>query len=169
MEDRHDADPWKTILASHGPKLLLCARLWTRSFADAQDVVQEAFVRYWRHQRALPGEPMALLLTSVRRAALDLARREGRRVSREEQASTGLDDREGPFHPPLLEQENKDALEEALQKLPTAQREVLVLKIWGELTFEQIATELTLPPGTVASRYRAAITALREHLTTPCS
>jgi RNA polymerase sigma-70 factor (ECF subfamily) len=167
MEEHRDADTWKTNLTLYGPKLLLCARLWTRSFADAEDVVQDAFVRYWRLQRNLPGEPLALLLTSVRRAALDLARREGRRAVREEQASSGTYDYEGPYSPPLLEQENKDALEDALRRLPPPQREVLVLKIWGELTFEQISTELTLPPGTVASRYRAAIAALREHLTTP--
>lgn len=169
MEEHRDADPWKTNLTLYGPKLLLCARLWTRSFADAEDVVQDAFIRYWRHQRTLPGEPLALLLTSVRRAALDLARREGRRTVREEQASATYYDRDGPFAPPLLAQENKDVLEEALQRLPPAQREVIVLKIWGELTFEQISTELALPPGTVASRYRAAITSLREHLTTPVS
>lgn len=54
-----------------------CARQWTRSLADAEDAVQEAFVGYWRRQRELPGEPMALLVTSVRRAADDLARRRG--------------------------------------------------------------------------------------------
>ena len=54
-----------------------CARQWTRSLADAEDVVQEACVGYWRRQRELPGEPMALLVTSVRRAADDLARRRG--------------------------------------------------------------------------------------------
>jgi RNA polymerase sigma-70 factor (ECF subfamily) len=40
-----------------------------------------------------------------------------------------------------------------------------VLKIWGELTFAQIATQLGVPPGTVASRYRYALAALRQHLT----
>jgi RNA polymerase sigma-70 factor (ECF subfamily) len=42
---------------------------------------------------------------------------------------------------------------------------VLVLKIWGELTFEQIATELEIPPNTAASRYRYALAALRKELT----
>src|ERR1044071_8475186 len=89
MEDLPEHDSWKTWFHLYGPKLLLCARQWTRSLADAEDVVQEAFVRFWRHQRQLPGEPMALLVTSVRRAALDLARRDGRRAAREEQAGDG--------------------------------------------------------------------------------
>src|SRR5438874_8880727 len=87
MADLPNHDSWKHWFELYGPKLLLCARQWTRSLADAEDVVQEAFVRFWRHQRDLPGEPMALLVTSVRRAAFDLARRDGRRSTREERAS----------------------------------------------------------------------------------
>ena len=49
MEDADNDDSWKTWFQLHGPKLLLCARQWTRSLADAEDVVQEAFVRFWRH------------------------------------------------------------------------------------------------------------------------
>src|SRR3954466_2803751 len=82
MEEPLNHDSWKHWFQLYGPKLLVCARQWTRSLADAEDVVQEAFVRYWRHQRGLPGEPMALLVTSVRRAAFDLARRTDRRAGR---------------------------------------------------------------------------------------
>ena len=67
MEDAPD-DSWQDWFQLYGPKLLLCARQWTRTATDAEDVVQEAFVRFWRHQRGLPGDPMALLVTSVRRA-----------------------------------------------------------------------------------------------------
>src|SRR5471032_1312414 len=68
-----------------------------RALSDAEDVVQEAFVRFWRHQRGLPGEPMALLVTSVRRAAFDLARRESRRTAREERAAEPADNRSPIF------------------------------------------------------------------------
>src|SRR3954449_7719919 len=98
MEDARDHDSWKNWFQLYGPKLLLCARQWTRSAADAEDVVQEAFVRFWRHQRGLPGEPMALLVTSVRRAAFDLARRDGRRSAREEFAADSLQVHAGAFH-----------------------------------------------------------------------
>src|SRR5215207_6269374 len=86
MEDAPAHDNWKAWFQLHGAKVLLCARQWTRSSADAEDVVQEAFVRFWRHQRALGGEPLALLLTSVRRAATDLSRRNHRRMAREDLA-----------------------------------------------------------------------------------
>ncbi len=157
-------DSWKNWFQLYGPKLLLCARQWTRSLADAEDVVQEAFVRFWRHQRNLPGEPMALLVTSVRRAAFDLARRDGRRTAREERASGDSEERVAVFRVPLESDERRAAIEGALQRIPPEQREVLVLKIWGELTFEQIAAELALSPNTAASRYRYALAALRHEL-----
>jgi len=68
MEDPANHDPWRQWFHQHGPRLLLCARLWTRSVADAEDVVQEAFVRFWRHQRQLGGEPQALLSRPLKTA-----------------------------------------------------------------------------------------------------
>ena len=166
---QHDHSTWTQWLEAHGPKLLLCARQWTRSLADAEDVVQEAFVRYWRHQRHLPGDPQALLITSIRRAALDHARRQARRTAREEKADGGLEEREGFFEPSAGEDaERRAEIEAALQRLPALQREVLVLKIWNELTFEQIGAALEIPPNTAASRYRYALAALRKELKASC-
>ncbi|MGY8716457.1 MAG: RNA polymerase sigma factor, partial [Verrucomicrobiia bacterium] len=48
--------------------------------------------------------------------------------------------------------------------LPSEQREVVVLKVWGGLTFAQIAEQLDLSANTAASRYRYALTKLREAL-----
>lgn len=169
MEATHDQGTWKQWLEAHGPKLLLCARQWTRCLADAEDVVQEAFVRYWRHQRHLPGDPQALLVTSIRRAALDHARRQARRQVREEKAEGGLEERDGFFEPqPGEDRDRRVEIEAALQRLPEVQREVLVLKIWNELTFEQIADALEISPNTAASRYRYALAALRKELKASC-
>lgn len=165
MEATPHDDSWKTWFQLHGPKLLLCARQWTRSLADAEDVVQEAFVRYWRHQRRLGGDPQALLFTSVRRAACDLARRDLRRVGREQRTE---DDREisaGLFEPQAEADDRRLAIEAALQRLSAEQREVLTLKIWGELTFDEISRQLDIPLHTAASRYRYALAALRKELT----
>jgi RNA polymerase sigma-70 factor (ECF subfamily) len=157
-------ESWKHWFHRHGPRLLVCARQWTRSLADAEDVVQEAFVRFWRHQRGLGGEPLALVLTSIRRSALDLARREGRRQLREQRAEDPLE-REPMLFEPLAEgDDRRSAIEGALQRLPEEQREVLALKIWGEQTFEQIGASLGVPPNTAASRYRYALKTLRREL-----
>ncbi|MBP6507751.1 MAG: sigma-70 family RNA polymerase sigma factor [Opitutaceae bacterium] len=165
MEEHPNDESWTDWFQRHGPRLLLCARQWTRSLADAEDVVQDAFVRFWRHQRALGGEPQALLFTSIRRAAFDLARRDQRRAGREERAEGGLEETESRFEPLAEADDRRMAIEAALHRLPAAQREVLTLKIWGELTFDEIARQLDIPLNTAASRYRYALDALRKELT----
>lgn len=165
MEEFSENESWKNWFHRNGPKLLLCARQWTVSMADAEDVVQEAFVRFWRRQRGLSGEPLALLLTSVRRAGLDIARRGIRREARE--AAVGAQDEDSPtlFEALADGDDRRMAVESALRRLPAEQREVLMLKVWGDLTFAQIADQLRIPPNTAASRYRYALAALRRELT----
>ncbi len=63
-----------------------------------------------------------------------------------------------------MEPEFDADLAQAVKTLPPHLREVLVLKIWGELTFRQIAETLDLPPATAASRYRYALEHLRTAL-----
>ncbi|MDR3227933.1 MAG: sigma-70 family RNA polymerase sigma factor [Puniceicoccales bacterium] len=162
-----DERDWKQWFAENGARFLLCARQWTRTKADAEDVLQEAFIRFWRHQRHLPGDPAALLVTSIRRSALDHVRRETRRTTRE-QASVLLDGEPVSWFEPADSAEDQ-MLQDALEALPDAQRQVVALKIWGELTFEEIARQLETSLNTVASRYRYALTKLRETLTTAYS
>ncbi len=154
-------DDWQTWLRANSRRLLLCARQWTNSYADAEDVLQEAFVRYWKHQRHLEGSPEALIITSIRRAAIDLGRSRARRVNRETQ-SYELGERTVSFE--FSDDDEARVLDAALQKLPAEQREVVVMKIWGELTFDQIAKELNISQNTAASRYRYALDGLRKHL-----
>jgi RNA polymerase sigma-70 factor (ECF subfamily) len=164
MEAVPDHDSWREWFERHGPRLLLYARQCTRSLADAEDIVQEAFVRYWRSQRKLAGEPLPLLFASVRRAAVDLARRDGRRALREMRADGGPDDSGPLFEVPVEGEDRRVAIEAALRRLPEEQRAVLALKIWGGLTFEEIASQLALSPNTAASRYRYGLEALRREL-----
>ena len=162
MPDAHADQDWRAWFAEHGARLRLIARQWTRSEADADDVVQEAFVRFWKHQRHLPGDPNALVVTSIRRAALDLLRRTDRRGIREK-AVAAETETVAWFEPeadPRLQ-----ALAQSLPLLPAEQREVVVLKVWGALTFDQIGEQLQLSPNTAASRWRYAMEALRKLLT----
>ena len=165
MEENPAHESWQHWFQHHGPKLLLWARQCTRSLADAEDVLQEAIVRYWRHQRQLGGDPRPLLFTSIRRAAVDLARRNARRLNREQRCAADAD--VSWFVPEAGAEEHTAQLEAAVRRLPDEQREVLVLKLWGELTFEEIARQAGIPPNTAASRYRYALAALRKELTTP--
>jgi RNA polymerase sigma-70 factor (ECF subfamily) len=160
MESIVSHEDWKTCFAQLGPGLLLFARRWTNSRADAEDVVQEAFVRFWRRQHSL--ENRALLYATVRSTALDRLRSEQRRARREATvARDGADHVDPEFSP---EDEGQQLLAAAVERLPNEQREVVVLKIWNELTFAEIGTVLEISQNTAASRYRYALGALKKIL-----
>ncbi|MEO7319337.1 MAG: sigma-70 family RNA polymerase sigma factor [Chthoniobacteraceae bacterium] len=155
-------EPWRTCYAQLGPKLLLFARQWVGSVADAEDVVQTAFVKFWRHQPEAGFEHYPLLYSAVRTSALDLIRADSRRGRREQVVATDPDE---PFFDATIERnESACLINSALQLLPESQREVLVLRIWGELSFAEIATTLGDSINTVASRYRYALDGLRRIL-----
>ena len=160
MERTHTDEDWKTCFARLGPALLLFARRWTNCRADAEDIVQDAFVRIWRRQH--PIENRALLYAAVRSAGLDRLRSEQRRSRREAAvALDGADHSEPRF---TTMDEGQQVLAAAVERLPDEQREVVVLKIWNELTFAEIASVLEISPNTAASRYRYALGALKKTL-----
>jgi RNA polymerase sigma-70 factor (ECF subfamily) len=151
---------WRTCLSEIGPGLLLFARQWTRSAADAEDIVQEAFVKFWRRNHQINNR--ALLYATVRSIALDFIRRDKRRARREAFVFADADQVVEPQFE--LEDEAQSALAAALSYLPQDQREVLVLKIWNELTFNEIAGALGISQNTAASRYRYALANLKKSL-----
>ena len=75
-------ESWTVWLDEHGAALVLLARHWVSTHADAEDVVQEAFVRFWR-SRASVQEPVAYLYACVKHCALDWQRGRQRRQQRE--------------------------------------------------------------------------------------
>jgi RNA polymerase sigma-70 factor (ECF subfamily) len=160
MEDvaTHDED-WKSCFAELGPGLVLFARQFVRSIADAEDIVQDAFVRFWRKQHSVNDK--GLLYATVRTTALDLLRRDARRARREATASADMDQTIEPqFN---FDDGSQRALAAAIDLLPVEQREVLVMKIWNELTFAEIASALTISQNTAASRYRYALASLKKN------
>ena len=160
--DITDEEPWRVCYAQLAPKLVLFARQWVASVADAEDVVQTAFVKFWRHQPDARPEHYPLLYSAVRTSALDMIRTDSRRGRREQVVASDPDE---PFFDGTIEQnENSDIINSALRHLPESQREVLVLRIWGELSFAEIANTLGDSINTVASRYRYALDALRRIL-----
>jgi RNA polymerase sigma-70 factor (ECF subfamily) len=154
-------DEWAVWLDHHGAALVLFARQWVASRADAEDVVQEGFVHFWRsRQRA--ADPTAYLYACVKHCALDWQRGRKRQARREEAAARP--EAETWFAGPLEQEERRAAIAAALRHLPENQREVLVMRIWGGLSFPQIAEALRISANTAASRYRYALARLREQL-----
>lgn len=146
---------WQTWFDRHGPALVLFARQRTNCYADAEDAVQAAFVRFWEH-RAIAKNPLTYLYSCVANAAKDQHRSDARRHERERKAWFVKTDAE--------KQVGTEGLEHAMVTLPNEQREVLILKVWGGLTFKAVAEVLAIPANTAASRYRYGIEALKSEL-----
>jgi RNA polymerase sigma-70 factor (ECF subfamily) len=158
----HDPDRWRRVLAEHGAALLLFARQWSASAPDAEDAVQSGFVKFWKNRKRARDE-LAYLYACVRSAAMDLGKGESRRRAR-------LTRHAGPaFEIPRDRAEREAAIEAALALLPADQREVIVMKIWGGLTFAQIGETTGVPMNTAASRYRYAIARLHAELSAEVS
>ncbi|HEX4348792.1 MAG TPA: RNA polymerase sigma factor [Verrucomicrobiae bacterium] len=151
---------WDEWLARHAPKLLLFARQQTRCEADARELVQDAIVEAWRKQAEGTVPSPGLVFGLIHHRAIDLARRNSRRSNREVIAYEAMP--QEWFAPEIEDRERARMLQEALNRLPAAQREVVTLKIWGELTFAEIAEALEIPANTAASRYRYALEDLRK-------
>jgi RNA polymerase sigma-70 factor, ECF subfamily len=137
----------------------------TRDEHDTRDLLQEVFVKLARQPDLLERarDPRAFLLRLAHNAAIDLIRRRGARTKYHEQFGA---ERMTPFAASADPDEAAFGAElsAALAELPAEQRAVVHLKLWGGLTFEQIAESLELSPNTAASRYRYALDKLRSRL-----
>jgi RNA polymerase sigma-70 factor (ECF subfamily) len=148
----------------HSSALLLFARQYVHDVADAEGVVQEAFVRMWKRgvSDKYPVKQQLYLLTKC--SALDFLRSEKRRKAREENYAVDNRVESSLFEIPMEKREVKEELMSAIDTLPPEQREVLAMKIWGELTFREISEVLETSQGTVASRYRLALETLKKRM-----
>lgn len=138
--------------------LVLFAKQWKH--ASAEDVVQEAFVKLMK-QKVFPDNPAAWLFTAVRNLSNNELRSQHRRKRREldVQGSKGL------FDVPDSEQkEELDRLIQKLESLDLEYREIIVAKIWGELTFEEIAEMTDSSRSSVHRKYQEGIRILGEKM-----
>lgn len=157
---------WKQTFNQVAPQLVLYARQLVASKSDAEDVVQMAFVRWWRRFPNGDAAHIPLLYAAVRTIALDQRRSDTRRVNREAKSDIAVPHENAPaFDPQPGQQEIAAIVEKALQDLPGQQREVVTLKLWGNLTFNEIAAMTGESINTIAGRYRYALQALQRKLT----
>ncbi len=153
---------WEQWLGRHVSALLLFARQQTRSEPDAQDVLQESVIDCWSRQPRGQVPPLGSIFATIRRRAIDLARSCDRRQARE--SASGTEVPQAWFDSAPEERERSRLLQEALMSLPEIYREAVTLKIWGALTFAEIAEALEIPANTAASRYRYGLEQLRKQL-----
>ena len=143
--------------------LALYARRWC---AAPEDVVQDAFVSLAR-QRAAPEQVVAWLYRVVRNGAIAASRRDRRRQRRERRAAAGRPEAQ-PAAWFASADDRVDAAEASrlLAGLDGETREVIVARLWGGLTFEQVARLSGCSLTTAHRRYQAGLTRLQERLGT---
>lgn len=161
MHESNDSNQqWEKWLEHSAARFLLYARQQTRSESDAEDVLQDALVESWKRSNGcVPPDP--LVYATIRRRAIDRSRQMDARVRRENKEIELLQWWEVPH----VEQRSERAyLLAAVRRLPESLQEVVTLRIWGELTFREIAELLGLPLQTVSSQYKTAIAGLKTNL-----
>lgn len=149
------------LLDEHAAALVLYARQWCSA---PEDVVQEAFIKLVS-QTTPPTSPLHWLYRVVRNGALSAYRSELRRRRHESAAASKIP---SWFLPTEAAGLDGVAAAAALASLPLEQREVIVARLWGGLTFEQIAELSGSSSSGVHRRYVAGLTTLRERLGVPC-
>jgi RNA polymerase sigma-70 factor (ECF subfamily) len=141
----------------------LVVRLGSR--ADADDVLQETFVRLARTRQKLA--EVENLVAYVFATARNEAARLLLRQARQDRLATALTP-EALFceasSDNLHDIETAECVAASLARLSEELREVVELKIYGELTFREISDVTSLPQGTVATRYRTALQKMRRQL-----
>jgi len=149
------------LIDRHAAALELYAAQWTTA---PEDCVQEAFVELVK-QPARPAHPAAWLFRVVRNRALSAARAHQRRRKHEAQAARAD---EAWFESAPDARLDAQTVTQALQHVPDEQREVIVARLWGGLSFDDIAQLTETAASTAFRRYEAGLAALRTRLRVPC-
>lgn len=140
------------LLDSHWGALVA----WIGATSDAEDIVQQTFVALAGLSEA-PKNPRAWLYKTTKNKAINAHRSSKRRQARHQLVSKS----ERAAAPSNSEAEASE-LRSLLEKLTQEQREVVAAKLWGQLTFDEIADLQKSSKATVWRIYNSAIEALRE-------
>lgn len=137
--------------------------------AVAEEVLQDLFIELIKKVDSLQvrGELKAYLYTAARNRSISVLRNEKVKTRcLKEMLNMKLVHANGQLDAfdYTIKTEQEKTINSAIANLPPEQREVVVLRIYHDLTFEEIADVCDAPQGTVTSRYKYAIEKLRENL-----
>jgi len=134
----------------------------------AEDLTQEVFYRAWRARRRYreQGNARAYLLRIADRLVCDYHRKSGREVTLDEESWKQIEPVGRVAEPPekLVREEAGQRLAAAMEKLTAAQRRVLLLRYYGEMSFAEIAETMDCPVNTALSHCRRGLLTLRKIL-----
>lgn len=153
------AERTELLYREHGPAICAYLRRWLGDRDTALDLLQETFLQAMRHPERLEeaASPRAWLFGIAR----NLCRNDIRRRRPTADLPDQLAEQSAPADPRLQQMRG------AIAALPARQREALQLRLREELSYEEIASVLQIPVGTVRSRLHNAVRRLREALSGP--
>jgi RNA polymerase sigma-70 factor (ECF subfamily) len=142
-----------------GASLVLFARQWC---SCPDDALQEVLIELVKKE-TVPRSPKAWLFRVVRNKAMNLARSERRR-SHYESSVSGSDTW---FETDDGSRMDAELAAQWIERLPDIQRQIVTARIWGELTFEQIAEVVDRPTATVFRSFHEALDTMRQRMESP--
>ncbi len=167
LKEKDGVVRFEEMIVPHMDAAYNLARWLTRDAHDAEDMVQEAYLRAFRFFGAFRGgDSRAWLLTIVRNTCYNwLEKNRARDVTTvfDEEIHTTEDDTTDPSAL-VLKSGDMEMLKESLEQLPVEFREVVVLRELEGLSYKQIAEIANIPTGTVMSRLARARERLKKIL-----
>lgn len=152
------------IYVQHKQGLFSLALSILRSAAEAEDAVHDAFVKLTKKDISDKGEPVAYVYATVRNTALDRLRRKKKIVDLPEFIFEDKKSQEALPGKSLQERERNFIVRKEIENLDDPQREVVMMKLYGGLTFEQISEALNEPLSTVSSRYARTLKSMKSKM-----
>jgi RNA polymerase sigma-70 factor (ECF subfamily) len=154
----HDGQPhWcEGLYDAKAAGLILYGRALGLDHGEAEDVLQETFMALMR-MPVPPARPEHYCVRSFRNRALNHRRSVWRRLRREWESQRWFESS------PTESTAERKAMH-CLAELPVEQREVIVLKVWHDCTFDEIGGLLEISPNTAAGRYRYGLQKLKTKL-----
>lgn len=166
--------PWLAdIYQTHRRGLFALALSVLRRPELAEDAVHDAFAKVARLKAMPTGQAVSYVFAAVRNAAFDLRVKQaqigasGRGTAEDECTPLDFAQAQTSCTPDVLAQlaEDKARVQTALGRLTHEDREVILMRLWSNLSFQEIGDVCKEPLGTVASRYYRALAQLKVHLT----
>lgn len=159
-----DKDAFALLYDQYAGALFGVVTKIVRSEEAAQDVLQDSFVKIWKHAASYQpekGSCFTWMLNIARNTAIDHLRKEKRNAASEIQTlETGVDIPAMAHHTPNVQ---AIGVKDLVHQLPAEQRLMVEYIYYGGYTQQEVADELGIPLGTVKTRVRTAVNALRKY------
>ncbi len=164
-----DAEAFAGLFRIHHDTAMRVASSFVRGEADAEDVVQESFVKAWRamdrFEVGAPFSPwMRAIVVNEARTHIRAGARRAEAVGRLERQAGRTTVPEASAEELLLAGEGRDEIDRAVRELSPRDQRVIRLRYGLGLSESEMSERLRVPPGTVKSRLSRALARLRDHL-----